>query len=153
MPISEYLTLTRLKQIIKQFSKFFLVGMINTGIDFAILNNEMMISGISSGPILLAFNVFSFSVAVVNSYYMNKYWTFEDKNPDGAKTPVKLSQFIGVSLVGLCINSIVVYGFTEFIPVMFGLTPKLWVNVAKIFATGASMVWNFIGYKLWVFKR
>lgn len=143
----------RLKRIIRQFSKFFIVGIVNTGIDFAVLNIEMQITGISSGPELVFLNVISFSIAVVNSYFMNKRWTFEDKRPEADKSAVKFSQFIGVSLVGLGVNSLVIYGFTSLIPVMFGLSPQLWVNVAKIFATGASMVWNFVGYKLWVFKR
>lgn len=143
----------RIKRLVRQFAKFFIVGIINTGIDFAILNTEILVTGITSGSMLVLFNVISFSIAVVNSYYMNKLWTFEDKRPDGDKAPIKFSQFIGVSLVGLSINSLVIYGFTSLIPIMFGLSPQLWVNIAKIFATGASMIWNFIGYKLWVFKR
>lgn len=147
------LDIHRIRQLVKQFSKFFIVGIINTGIDFAILNTEILVTGITSGSMLIFLNVFSFSVAVVNSYYMNKYWTFEDKRPDGEKAPVKFSQFIGVSIVGISINSLIVYGFTTFVPILFGFSPQLWINVAKIIATGASLVWNFIGYKLWVFKK
>lgn len=153
MPIQNSARMIRIERLVKQFSKFFIVGIINTGIDFAVLNVEMLVTGIKSGPELILLNVISFSIAVVNSYFMNKRWTFEDKRPDGNKAAVKFSQFIGVSLIGLCINSFVIYGFTSLIPVMFGLSAQLWVNVAKIFATGASMAWNFVGYKLWVFKR
>jgi putative flippase GtrA len=143
-----------LARIAKQFTKFFVVGVLNTGIDFAIFNTEMWLSGIHSGRMLVVFNILSFSVAVTNSYFMNKRWTFEGKQVDGdAKEAVKLSQFVGVSLVGMSINSLIIYVFTAFIPAMFGLSPQLWVNVAKIFATGASMIWNFVGYKLWVFKK
>ena len=142
-----------MKRLIKQFSKFFIVGIINTGIDFAILNMEMAFSGISSGSPLILFNIISFSIAVINSYYLNKYWTFEDKKADGAKATVKMTQFIGVSLIGLMLNSLVIYSFVQIVPVMFGLTAVLWANIAKVFATGVSLVWNFVGYKLWVFKR
>lgn len=144
---------TYLKRIIKQFSKFFIVGIVNTGIDFAVLNTEMALTGISSGTPLIIFNMISFSVAVVNSYYLNKFWTFEDKKADGSKATVKMSQFIGVSLVGLMINSMVVYGFVSVVPIMFGLSPIAWTNIGKIIATGVSLIWNFVGYKLWVFKR
>lgn len=153
MPTNTTPTSARLKRIIKQFSKFFIVGIVNTGIDFTVLNIEMLTTGITSGPALIFFNVISFSVAVVNSYFMNKYWTFEDKRPDADKAAVKFSQFIGVSIVGISINSALVYAFATFIPPMFGLSAQLWVNVGKLLATGASLVWNFVGYKLWVFKR
>jgi putative flippase GtrA len=153
MPTQDSPKLSRIKRLVKQFSKFFIVGIVNTGIDFAILNIEIFLTGITSGSTLVLFNIVSFSIAVINSYYLNKFWTFEDKRPDGDKAPIKFSQFIGVSLVGLSINSLVIFGFTSLVPVMFGLSPQLWVNVAKIFATGASLIWNFIGYKLWVFKK
>jgi putative flippase GtrA len=144
----------RLHRLVKQFSKFIIVGGINTGIDFAIFNTEMAITGIDTGTPLIAFNIISFSVAVINSYYMNKYWTFDDGRPLKEKsTSMKFSQFIGVSLVGIGINSTIVYAFTSLIPPMFGLSPRIWVNIAKLFATGASLVWNFVGYKLWVFKK
>lgn len=143
----------RLNRIVKQFSKFFIVGIANTAIDFSVLNLEMLATGITSGPKIALFNAISFSVAVINSYYMNKYWTFEDRRPDNKTIAVKFSQFVGVSLVGISINSGIVYGFATFISPMFGLSPQMWVNVAKLLATGASLIWNFIGYKLWVFKR
>lgn len=143
----------RLTRLIKQFSKFFIVGIINTGIDFAILNLEMAVTGINSGTPIILFNIVSFSIAVINSYYLNKFWTFEDKKADGAQASVKMTQFIGVSLVGLTINSLVIYTFIQVVPIMFGLSSLVWANIAKVIATGVSLIWNFVGYKLWVFKR
>ncbi len=143
----------RIKRLIKQFSKFFIVGIANTAIDFAVLNAEMFVTGITSGSSLIFFNIVSFSVAVINSYFMNKYWTFEDKRPDGEKTAVKFSQFIGVSLVGISINSAIVFAFATFVSPIMGLSPQIWVNIGKLLATGISLIWNFVGYKLWVFKR
>jgi putative flippase GtrA len=143
----------RLARLAKQFSKFIVVGGINTAIDIAALNVQMVLTGISSGPWLILFNTVSFALAVTNSYFLNKYWTFEDKRHDAKEDTVKFSQFFGVSIVGAGINSGVVYGFTALIPPMFGLSQLLWTNVGKLFATGISLIWNFIGYKLWVFKR
>jgi putative flippase GtrA len=143
----------RIVRLVKQFSKFIIVGGVNTVIDFAVLNAEMLVTGISDGPWLILFNTISFAVAVTNSYFMNKHWTFEEKETDTQKDAVKFSQFMGVSIVGAGINSAVVYGFTALVPVMFGLFPILWTNIGKLFATGISLIWNFIGYKLWVFKR
>jgi putative flippase GtrA len=140
---------------VKQFSKFIIVGGVNTGIDFLILNILMYVTSINSGPMLFLLNCISFSVAVVNSYYMNKRWTFkeaaagiEDKN-----ATLQFSQFFIVSVIGIVINGTILTGITTLIPAPFGIGDQLWANVAKLFATGASLVWNFIGYKLFVFKK
>ncbi len=137
--------------LFKQFAKFVVVGGINTLIDFVVLNIEMSLTSITSGPYMFVLNSISFSVATVNSYFMNKHWTFKDKSQQ--KEGVKFMQFLSVSIVGIAINGGVVYLITTFIPPMAGLNSQLWANVAKLLATGISLIWNFIGYKLFVFKK
>lgn len=63
--------------------------------------------------------------------------------------------FIVVSLVGLLINSFIIVIATNLIsPSLQGTVNADTIkNVAKIMATGVSLVWNFIGYKLIVFKK
>lgn len=139
------------KKIGKQFSKFVVVGLINTGLDFLVLNIEMMITGITSGPVMFILNSVSFSVATLNSYFFNKYWTFQDK--DKGQEGSKFSLFLTVSIIGVIINGSVVYAITTFANPMFGLSETLWANFAKAAATGVSLFWNFIGYKFIVFKK
>lgn len=141
----------RLLRVAKQFSVFVIIGGVNTAIDFAVLNIEIKITGITSGFGLFILNTISFLVAVINSYFMNKYWTFQDiaKKQEGTK----FAQFMSVSLIGSGINSSIVAGITTFIAPVFGISPILWANVAKLFATGISLIWNFVGYKLFVFKK
>ncbi len=136
---------------IKQFVKFFVVGIINTAIDFVVLNFEMMLTGITSGPYMFVLNSISFSVATTNSFFMNKRWTFEDK--ENKQSGVKFSQFLVVSIVGITINGGIVYAITSFTNPLFGMSPQLWANVAKLFATVVSLIWNFLGYKFIVFKK
>jgi putative flippase GtrA len=138
------------KKIIRQFSKFVVIGFVNTAIDFAVLNLLMWWTGVYQGAWIVLLNAISFTIAVINSYFWNKYWTFRDKNEVGVK---EFSQFIMVTLIGLAINSGVVYGMTTLIPPFFGLSPELWANFAKAAATGLSLIWNFIGYKFFVFKK
>jgi putative flippase GtrA len=144
-----------LKRLVKQFSKFVIVGGVNTAIDFAVLNALMYLTSISSGGSLFLLNSISFSVAVINSYYMNRRWTFKeaaagivDKNAG-----VQFSQFFVVSIIGAAINGGILTFFTSAIDPMFGLSPQLWANVGKLFATGVSLIWNFVGYKFIVFKK
>jgi putative flippase GtrA len=138
--------------IIKQISKFVVVGFINTGIDFAVLNALMFSTKIYSGKWLILFNSISFTAAVINSYFLNKYWTFKSKDSKESKTK-EFSQFLIISIIGISINDAIVYGLATFTSPLFGLPKELWTNIAKIFATLASMTWNFIGYKFVVFKK
>ncbi len=141
----------RLTRVAKQFSVFVVIGGINTTIDFAVLNMAMYLTGITNGSGLFVLNTISFFVAVINSYFMNKYWTFKDVTRNQEET--KFAQFIAVSVAGSGINSSIVAGITTFIAPVFGISPVLWANIAKLLATGISLIWNFVGYKLFVFKK
>lgn len=138
-------------QLIKQLLKFGITGIINTGIDFVILNILTFLTGITQGYQLFGLNVASFSIATVNSYFLNKYWTFEARSKE--KQAAQFSQFLAISIIGAIINSGIVAFFTTYISPAFGLSPAIWVNVAKVFATFISLIWNFIGYKFIVFRR
>lgn len=135
--------------IILQFSKFVAVGFLNTAVDFIVLNILMKIFKTYKGGKIFFLNVISFSVATINSYFWNKYWTFQDKSSDAA---AQFSAFLLVSVCGAGINSLIVYLVTTKVGPRFGLSEKLWANFAKVLATGVSLIWNFIGYKIFVFR-
>jgi len=141
----------KIKQFISQFSKFVVIGFVNTGIDFGILNLLMWLFKIYSGKWLIPLNMISFTVAVVNSYFWNKLWVFKDS--EDSETGKKFSQFIFITLIGMVINSSIVFGIATYISPFFGLSKELWANLAKVAATGFSLIWNFTGYKFIVFKK
>lgn len=134
-----------------QFSKFFVVGILNTGIDFLILNSLMWFTHIYSGTSIIIFGTISFSVAVANSYFLNKYWTFEDKT--AVKDPAQFAKFFTVSVIGWLLNTAILFSITTYIHPILGLSAALWANFAKVVATGVVLAWNFAGYKLFVFKK
>lgn len=134
-----------------QFGKFFIVGILNTGLDFLVLNFLMWTTNTYEGQSIVYFNTISFAIAVANSYILNKYWTFDDKSREQA--PRQFMKFFGVSAVGWVLNTGIVYSVTTLISPIFGLSPALWANFAKVMATGAVLAWNFAGYKLFVFKK
>ena len=70
-----------------------------------------------------------------------------------AKKEANFITFGIVTLIGLAINSGIVYAITTFVPPTFVDSQKLWANLAKVLATGISLIWNFTGYRLIVFKK
>jgi putative flippase GtrA len=148
----------KIKRIGEQFSKFFLVGVMNTGVDLAILNVEMAITGIAIGLSYSAQKALSFLFAVTFSYFINKYWTFQDKSKKDEGR--KMSTFFIVSLVGMTINVVVASVVVTYLQAPINniinlsmLTPKLWGTIGALCGTAVGLIWNFIGYKLWVFKK
>lgn len=134
-----------------QFGKFFIVGILNTGLDFLVLNFLMWMTQAYKGTPIIIFGTIAFCVAVTNSYFLNKYWTFGDKSREQA--PQQFVKFLSVAIVGLILNSSIIYFITTLINPIFGLSPVLWANFAKVIATGTVLAWNFAGYKLFVFKK
>ena len=130
-----------------QFAKFAQVGVLNTAIDFGILNLLIFATGITSGLSIIPLNAISFSTAIINSFFWNEKWVFK------AKKEANFITFVIVTLIGLAINSGIVYAITTFVPPTFVDSQKLWANLAKVLATGISLVWNFTGYRLIVFKK
>lgn len=134
-----------------QFGKFALVGFLNTVIDFGILNALIATTGIVAGVGIAVLNVIAFSVALTNSFFWNRLWVFEDRQDRG--NVGEFFQFMIVSMVAVAINTAIVYITSTVITAPFGLDQITWINLGKIIATVFSMVWNFVGYKFFVFKK
>ncbi|KJU83380.1 glycosyl transferase family 2 [Candidatus Magnetobacterium bavaricum] len=135
---------------IVQFLRFAIIGVLNTLVDLVVLNIETLLTGVRQGaPFALQKGV-SFMVAVLFSYHFNKRWTFGDRSTgEGRK---KFLQFIVVSAIGMGLNVTVA---TIVITVGVGYTsihPQVMVNVGALCGTASGLLWNFTGYKLWVFK-
>jgi len=81
----------------------------------------------------------------------NKLWTFQAKSK--ANIANQFLVFAVVSFVGLLINGAIVYLVSTVIKPLLGLPIELWTNAGKVLATVVSLIWNFIGYKLIVFKK
>jgi len=133
-----------------QFSKFVAIGLLNTAIDFGVLNLLMWLADIYKGKWLFLLNAASFTIALINSYLWNKLWTFKDKSTKDV--PVEFSRFLLISIIGAIINSSIIYFITTYITPYYGLSEQIWANLAKVLATGFSLIWNFLGYKFIVFN-
>lgn len=142
--------LSQWKPVFAQIGKFAAVGVLNTLIDFGVLNVLSLTFQAFSGPIVALFNAIGFIIANINSYAWNKYWTFQSASRRGA---TEIVHFFAISLVGILINTGIVYGATTFISSPGGISLSQWENAAKLMATISSLIWNFFGYKFLVFKK
>jgi len=132
------------QHLIRQFVKFGIVGTIGAGVDFGTL---VFLHELLKINLYIA-NTISFSAAVLSNFTWNSLWTFRDV-PSGNR-PRQLVQFFIISLIGLGINQLLLFTFYDLI----GLKAfRFGYLVAKAMATLIVMGWNFIGNKLWTFRR
>ncbi|HAR99900.1 MAG: hypothetical protein US57_C0015G0025 [Candidatus Moranbacteria bacterium GW2011_GWC2_37_73] len=149
--------------IIYQIAKFGLIGVLNTLVDFGVLalvtllfsayfqiqSKDALIAGITFYSL---YKAISFIVANISSYFWNKYWTFDQ----GAKQQTKSEflQFFAVSVIGFLINVFVAsFVFKVVLGSLINLTDGQLGLIGAAFGSIAGLAWNFIGYKLWVFKK
>lgn len=134
-----------------QLFRFAIVGFLNTAIDFGVLNFLRWIFSIASGWPIIIFNVVSVGVAMTNSYFLNKHWVFHKKDTgDRAKESIL---FVFFTVLGMAVNTGIVYYFSTYLNPIFGIDEVLWLNMGKVLATGVSLLWNFFWYKFVVFRR
>lgn len=134
-----------------QFGKFAAVGFSSTAIDFGVLNILSLATGVTAGFILGGVNVPGFSIAVFNSYFWNKFWTFKAGGEGGFFRD--FPKFLAVAAFGLLLNSGIVILITTYIPPFFGLNAQTHLNIAKVIATILVLFWNFLGLKFIVFRK
>ncbi|MBU4223982.1 GtrA family protein [Patescibacteria group bacterium] len=143
--------LSKIIPVVYQVAKFVLVGGFNFLLDMGILNFLIFATGISTGLIQSGFKSASFFVAVINSYLLNKYWTFKRTTNESASK--EFLQFIVVSLVGLFINVATDYVFVNMVSPFGGMPLKTWAQFSAMLAAAIGMTWNFLGYKFIVFDE
>lgn len=147
-------------KVIYQLAKFILVGALNTLIDWGILNLLMFLTSVVAGSQFLMFKGFSFLAATTNSYFWNKFWTFKkaEASTDDCGQMKKenagseFAQFLIVSIIGFGLNLGVAHLIVNVWGAQWNLAPALWANFGALCGTLLGLIWNFLGYKLIVFK-
>jgi putative flippase GtrA len=142
--------LGRIAPVLYQFAKFGAVGTMNTFLDLGVLSAEMIVSGAASGAAYVIFKAISFLVATTNSFFWNKHWTF---GAYGRASAAETAKFYIVAAVGWGLNvlsaSLVVNAF----PRPDVISPPQWGIIGAMVGVAASFLWNFLGYKFFVFPR
>jgi len=127
-----------------RFLKFAAVGLVGMAVDLTVLNVMHKVVGL---PLLVS-NSISFTTAVISNFTWNRLWTF----PESRQRPLvpQLGQFAVVNVIGLGINNLVLWA-------VFQLTRQLiadpWdYNLAKVFAIGVVLFWNYFVNRLWTYR-
>lgn len=125
--------------------RFAAVGAANTALDFLLLFIFVGL-GIDKIPA----NYLSTTISFIFSFFVNKSFTFRDNTGHIAKQFVL---FVGITIFALwIIQPLVILGVSA------ALAPLAWSEpvvlfVAKIVATVASLIWNYLFYSRLVFKK
>ncbi len=120
-----------------QFTKFVLIGFVNTAIHYSVFILLFRVFGV----LMLVASGIGYSLGVLNSFIMNRKWTFEMNNK--ANIP-EFTKFVIVNVVSLIVN----LGALRVLVQNIGLIPEL----GQVGAIGASIIVNFVGNKWWTFK-
>lgn len=122
---------------ILKFFKFGLVGFTGLVIDFAIT----WICKEKLGLNKYVANGFGFLFGVTNNYFLNKYFTFDNHNPE---IGLQFLSFLIIAVIGFSINT----GF------LYSLQKKTKINfyVCKIIVTAIVFIWNFGANTFYTFK-
>ncbi|MEK7465442.1 MAG: GtrA family protein [Patescibacteria group bacterium] len=132
-----------------QFGKFAAVGTLNTLLNFAVLNTLIFMTDISAGWTYTGFTVIAFFIATTNSYFWNKFWTFQSRIPLGWGEYARFALF---TVGGVILNSGVASLIVNGIGAPQGVAPELWANVGALGGVAVSFLWNFLTYRRIVFR-
>ncbi|MFA5187876.1 MAG: GtrA family protein [Patescibacteria group bacterium] len=125
------------KLIYRQFFKFCLVGAINTVIDFSVylFFNRVL------GLYFLYANILAILAAMTFSFFVNKYWTFQNNEK---KLHTQYLKFALVNLVYFLLYNSILFGLVEYF--------KVFDLAAKIIAIIIGLFWNFFANRRWTFR-
>jgi len=150
--------------IIWQLGKFGVTGVLNVLVDFGVLtiltiflkkyfainSTDVMLSlGVLVISVYSIYKALSFTIANINSYFWNKYWTFEEKKDSQSA----FGQFFVVSIVGFIINVAIASFVFKYIHPLSGMNYEQWGLIGAAMGSIIGLVWNFLGYKFLVFKK
>ncbi len=146
---------------VERFIKFAIVGAIGAVVDFTVLNiMKVMFENMGLGVgwdigldphqiQLIAANIISFSTAVISNFTWNRLWTF----PESRELPLgsQLTQFAIVNIFGLVINTVLLVVMDQYVFSNF-FNERLSYNLAKAFAIGVVLFWNFGINRIWTYR-
>ena len=122
--MTEYLT----TELYNKFIRFVIVGFSGLIVDFGITyftKEKLKVQKYLA-------NAIGFSTAATTNYFFNRIWTFQSTNPE---ILFEYGSFLLVSLVGLFLNTLILYLIVSRLKINF--------YISKAFAMMVVTLWNF----------
>ena len=136
-----------LQRLTTQLTRFSLVGVGNTGIDFLVTNLLFLAFRPDSMAGLTLISLLACLVAATNSYLVNSRWTFTDRaNQDG-----QIGRFVVFAALGMVVNTAVFLFLVRYLPLLLTLDPVSNLNLAKLGGVVCALAVTFLGYRFGVF--
>ncbi len=133
-----------------QLLRFGLVGCVNTLIDVLLLNCLLWIWPVQHNTaLLLLANSFAYAFGALNSFVLNRYWTFQRS---GRITLREVERFSLTTVVALVCNDLFLWLLNGALHPS-QISPALWTNISKVGAIGCTVLISYLGMRLWVFVQ
>ncbi|HTH22540.1 MAG TPA: glycosyltransferase family 2 protein [Nitrososphaeraceae archaeon] len=133
---------------ISKAGRYYTVGLsgliINYIVSFLLANDVANSIRLLSNVWYLEASILGVAISSTSNFFLNKYWTFEDKRFDVGVTARQFVSFIAVSAIGLSIQITLLYYMVEH------LIPY---RISLIVAIGVATTINFILNKKFTFKE
>lgn len=138
--------------LIYKFGKFGEAGGLNWLVDLGMLNLLILLTGFSTGGFFVLYKGVSFVTASTNSFFWNKFWVFRGAKKQ--KETKEISKFAIATILGMAVN-VTLASLIAFVGpnLISGIESKTWANIATVIGSLTAMVFNFVLYKIWVFKN
>jgi putative flippase GtrA len=135
--------------MIKETSKYITVGILNTLVDFFVLNALLILTSVRGGILFSLIKAIASLCGATNSYFWNKFWVFKNDKI------IKIKEYFeflflaySTSIFDVILSSLII----NFINPPFSfITPLLWANICSVLGSLPGMIIRFLGYKKWVF--
>lgn len=128
------------REEILRLLKFAVIGVSNTLVDYLVffLLNNILLTGYGVNQAI------SYTCGMLNSFVLNRRWTFSDFRRN-RKLPEQFLLFMAINGISLAV--------TVGAMAMLAYTLGMNVYIAKALVILIAQAINFLGYRLWVFRK
>ena len=133
---TRYLSKIATPEFVGQFSRYLITGFSSAAIELTLL----FVLRDTAGLTVLAANSIALTIVFWFNFLMNRFWSFKSK----ANIKRQLVMYLVLFVFNLATSDLI----------MYLLTVKLSLQylIAKVFAIGAVVCWNFVLYRKVIYK-